>query len=132
VELVLAEAFQDKTSDLTVFLQRFGVDENVIKVHTHYTLCNEVPEDVVHHGLEGGQAVSETKEHNEQLKQFLVGLEGHLSLISFLNAHIVVTPLDVQFSEVLCTLEVVDELGDERKRIMVLYCHGVEYPIVLY
>ncbi|KAG5348964.1 hypothetical protein C0989_006843, partial [Termitomyces sp. Mn162] len=100
-------------------------------VHTHYALCYEVLEDVVHHSLEGGGAVGESKEHNEQLKQSLVGLEGSLPLISFLNAHIVVTPLDVQFSEVSCTLEVVDELGDEGERVTVLHYHGIEYLVVL-
>ncbi|KAG5336847.1 hypothetical protein C0989_011778 [Termitomyces sp. Mn162] len=113
VELVLAEVFQDKASDLTVFLQHFGIDEDVIKVYTHYALCYEVLEDVVHHGLKGGGAISESKEHNKQLKQFPVGLEGSLPLISFLDAHIVVTPPDIQFSKVLYTSEVVDELRDE-------------------
>ncbi|KAG5349175.1 hypothetical protein C0989_005447, partial [Termitomyces sp. Mn162] len=115
VELVLVEAFQDKTGDPMVFLQCFGVDENVIEVHAHYTLCNEVLEDVIHHGLEGGWAVGETKEHDEWLEQSPVGLEGHLPLISFLNVHIIVTPLDVQFSEVLHAPEVVDELRDEEE-----------------
>ncbi|KAG5350172.1 hypothetical protein C0989_012409 [Termitomyces sp. Mn162] len=127
VELVLVEAFQDKMSDLTVFLQHFGVDEDVIEVYAHYTLCNEVLKDVVHHGLEGGQAVGETKEHDEWLKQSLVGLEGCLLLISFQNVHIVVTPPDIQFSEVLHAMEVVDELGDEGEGIMVLHYHGIEY-----
>ncbi|KAG5347381.1 hypothetical protein C0989_012015, partial [Termitomyces sp. Mn162] len=31
VELVLAKAFQDEASDLTVLLQYFGIDEDVIK-----------------------------------------------------------------------------------------------------
>ncbi|KAG5723895.1 hypothetical protein E4T56_gene9823 [Termitomyces sp. T112] len=86
---------QDETGDLTVFLQHFGVDEDVIEVHAHYTLHNEVLEDVIHHGLEGGQAVGETEEHDEQLKQSPVSPEGHLLLVSFLNAHIVVTPSDI-------------------------------------
>ncbi|KAG5334045.1 hypothetical protein C0989_004507 [Termitomyces sp. Mn162] len=131
VELVLVEALQDKTGDPAVFLQCFGVDEDVIKVYAHYTLCNEVLEDVVHHGLEGGWAIGETEEHDKQLKQFPVGLEGCLLLISFLNAHIVVTPPDVQFSEVLCTPEVVDELGDEEEEVTVLHYHGIEYLVVL-
>ncbi|KAG5348619.1 hypothetical protein C0989_009449 [Termitomyces sp. Mn162] len=121
VELVLVEAFQNETSDPMVFLQCFGVDEDVVEVHAHYTLHNEVLEDIVHYGLEGGWAVGETKEHNKWLGQFLVGLEGHLLLI----AHIVVTPLNIQFSEVLCTLEVVDELGDEGERVAILHHHGV-------
>ncbi|KAG5328927.1 hypothetical protein C0989_010280, partial [Termitomyces sp. Mn162] len=132
VELVLAEVFQNEMSDPMMFLQCFGVDENVVEVHAYHTLYNEVPEDVVHHGLEGGWAVGETKEHNKWLKQSPVGPEGHLPLISLLNVHIVVTPPDVQFSEVLRALKVVDELGDEGERVAMLHCHGVEYPIVLY
>ncbi|KAG5350705.1 hypothetical protein C0989_009606 [Termitomyces sp. Mn162] len=131
VELVLAEAFQDKASNLTVFLQCSGIDEDVIKVHTHYALCYEVSEDVVYHGLEGGRAIGESKEHNEQLKQSPVGPEGSLPLISLLNVHIIVTPPDIQLSEVLHTPEVVDELRDEGKRITVLHHHGIEYLVVL-
>ncbi|KAG5336701.1 hypothetical protein C0989_012070 [Termitomyces sp. Mn162] len=67
VELVLAEALQDEVSDLMVFLQYFGIDEDVVKVYTHYAFCYEVPEDVVHHGLKGGRAISESKEYNKQL-----------------------------------------------------------------
>ncbi|KAG5349823.1 hypothetical protein C0989_001718 [Termitomyces sp. Mn162] len=132
VELVPVEAFQNKTSDLMVFLQHFDVDEDVIEVHTHYTLCNEVPEDVIFHGLEGGWAVGETEEHNKWLKQSSVGLEGHLPLISLLNVHIVITPPDIQFSEVSHALEVVDELGDEGERVAILHHHGIEHLIVLY
>ncbi|KAG5353619.1 hypothetical protein C0989_004728 [Termitomyces sp. Mn162] len=131
VELVLAKTFQDKASDLMVFLQCFGIDEDVVQVHTHYTLCYEVPEDVIHHGLEGGGAVSESEEHNKQLEQSLVSLEGGLPLISFLNAHVVVTLPDIQFSKVLHIPEVVDELGDEGERVMVLHHYGIEYPVVL-
>ncbi|KAG5348415.1 hypothetical protein C0989_010578, partial [Termitomyces sp. Mn162] len=131
VELVLAEAFQDKASDLIVFLQHFGIDEDAIKVYTHYALHNEVLEDVVYHGLEGGRAVGESEEHNKWLKQSPVGLEGSLPLVSFLDAHIVVTPPDIQFSKVLHAPEVVDELKDEGKGVMALHCHGVENLIVL-
>ncbi|KAG5340928.1 hypothetical protein C0989_012551 [Termitomyces sp. Mn162] len=131
VELVLAEALQDKASDLTVFLQHFGIDEDVIKVYTHYALCYEVLEDVIHHGLKGGGAIGKSEEHNEWFKQAPASLEGSLPLVSFLDAHIVVTPLDIQFSEVLCTPEVVDELEDEGEGVMVLHCYGVENLVVL-
>ncbi|KAG5348916.1 hypothetical protein C0989_007170, partial [Termitomyces sp. Mn162] len=73
----------------------FGIDEDVVKVYTHYTLYYGVLEDVIHHSLKGGGAIGEFKEHNKQFKQSLVGLEGSLPLVSFLDAHIVVTPPDV-------------------------------------
>ncbi|KAG5348761.1 hypothetical protein C0989_008445 [Termitomyces sp. Mn162] len=108
-----------------------SIDEDVVKVYTHYALCYEVPKDVIHHGLKGSGAIGESKEHNKQLEQFPVGLEGSLPLVSFLDAHIVVTPPDIQFSEVLCTPEVVDELRDEEEGVAVLHYHGIEHPVVL-
>ncbi|KAG5334842.1 hypothetical protein C0989_002805 [Termitomyces sp. Mn162] len=89
-----------------LWFECFGVDEDVVDIYTHYALCNEVLEDVIHHGLESGRAVGESEEHNKQLEQSLVGPEGGLPLISFLDMHIVVAPLDIQFNEVLHTPEV--------------------------
>ncbi|KAG6863242.1 hypothetical protein C0993_012383, partial [Termitomyces sp. T159_Od127] len=59
VELLLAEVFQDNVHDPAVLLKHLGVDEDVVKVYAHYTLYDEVPEDVVHHCLESGQTVDE-------------------------------------------------------------------------
>ncbi|KAG5348850.1 hypothetical protein C0989_007742 [Termitomyces sp. Mn162] len=86
---------QNKASDLMVFLQHFGIDENVIKVYTYYAFSYEVPKDVVHYSLKAGEAIGESKEYNEWLKQSLVGLEGGLPLGFFLDVHIVVTPPDI-------------------------------------
>ncbi|KAG5335563.1 hypothetical protein C0989_001005, partial [Termitomyces sp. Mn162] len=95
VELVLAEAFQDKVHDLVVFFQHFGVDEDVVEVYAHYTFGNEVSEDVVHHCLKGGWAIGESKEYNKRFKQFLVGLEGSIPLVFLLVVHIVVAPPEI-------------------------------------
>ncbi|KAG5718751.1 hypothetical protein E4T56_gene2632 [Termitomyces sp. T112] len=129
--LELARRLSELAEDALELAGHFGVDEDVIEVYAHYPLCDEVLEDVVHHGLEGGGAVGESEEHNKQLKQFPVGLEGGLPLISLLDTHLVVAPSDVQFSEVPCTLEVVDELGDEEKGVAIVYCHGIKNPIIL-
>ncbi|KAG6872667.1 hypothetical protein C0993_002012, partial [Termitomyces sp. T159_Od127] len=95
VELVLAEAFQNNVRNLAVLSKCLGVDENVVKIYAHYTFHNEVLEDVIHYCLESGQTVGESKEHDKWFKQPLIGLEGSLSLIFFLNAHIVVTPPNI-------------------------------------
>ena len=58
-------------------------------------------EDVVHHRLEHRWAVSETKEHDKRFEQASVRLKGHLPLVSILDSHVVVSPSDVQFGEVL-------------------------------
>ena len=40
-----------------------GEDQDVVQVDHHDTFRYDVPEDVVHHGLEGGRTVSYSKEH---------------------------------------------------------------------
>jgi len=34
-----------------------GKDQDVIQIDHHNVFCYEIPEDIVHHGLKGGQAV---------------------------------------------------------------------------
>jgi len=72
-----------------------GEDQNVIQIDHHNTFCYEVPEDVIHHGLEGGRTISYSKEHYQGFEQASIGLEGCLPLVSRLNTNIVETPTDV-------------------------------------
>ena len=58
--------------------------------------------------------------------------ECYLLLISFLNAHIVVAPADVQLGEIVCIVEIVDKFGDEGEGVAVLDSEGIEHPIILY
>ena len=41
-----------------------SVYQDIVHVDHHIAFINEVLEDVVHHGLEGGWAVGEAKEHD--------------------------------------------------------------------
>jgi len=54
-----------------------------------------------------------------------VGTEGCFSFISGLDAYIIETPADIQFSEVSGSAELRDKFGDERKKISVLDSYGV-------
>ncbi|KAG5339228.1 hypothetical protein C0989_005142 [Termitomyces sp. Mn162] len=74
IKLVLAEAFQDNAHDLAMLLQGFGVDEDIVKIHANNTFHNQIMEDVIHHSLEGGQAVGETKEHHQRFKESMIDL----------------------------------------------------------
>ena len=74
---------------------RLGEDQDVVQVDHHDTFRYEVPEDVVHHGLESGQTVSHSKEHYQGFKQTSIGSEGRLSLVSGLNANVVETPTNI-------------------------------------
>ena len=68
IELVLVKLFQNKVYDAAVLLSGLGKDEDVIEVHTHHSFCNEVTEDVIHHGLECSWAIGEAKEHDQQFE----------------------------------------------------------------
>jgi len=41
----------------------FGKDQDVVQIDHYNAFCHEVSEDVVHHSLEGGQAVGHPKEY---------------------------------------------------------------------
>ena len=88
-------------------------------------------EDVIHHHLEGCQAVREAKEHDLWLKEPSVGKECSLPLIALSDSDIVETPSDIQLSKVLGTLEFRDQLRDECNRIMVFDRDGVQGSVVL-
>ena len=100
---------------MVVFLQSLSKDKDVIQIHTHHSFHNEVVEDIVHYGLECSRTIGKAKEHDQQLKQPLIGLESCFLFVLFLDPHIVVALADIQLGEVPCTLEVVDKFGDEGK-----------------
>jgi len=101
-------------------------NQDVIQIDHHNAFCYEVSEDVIHHGLEGGQTISHSKEHYQEFKQASIGSEGCLPLISRLNADIVETPLDIQLGEVSSSVELGHEFGDQWERVFVLnhHCKG--------
>src|ERR1700733_6325158 len=96
-------------------------DKDVIQVDTDYALRDQILEYLIHHGLESGWAVAETKGHDQGFKKSSVCVECGLPLITFLDVDIVVSPPDIQLGDVMCTLESVNEVGDEQKRICILY-----------
>jgi len=53
--------FQDMPRYCSVLNKGLRVDQNVIKVDAYQAFHDEVSENVIHHGLEGGRAIGETK-----------------------------------------------------------------------
>lgn len=49
----------------------------------------QIPEEVIHHSLEGGGGVPQAKEHHCGFEEPSIGAEGSLPLLSFLNPDIV-------------------------------------------
>ena len=114
-----------------MLLFRPGKDQNVVQVDHHDTFCYEVPEDVIHHDLEGGRAVGYAKEHYQRFEQASIGLEGCLPLVSRLNADVVETPTNIQLGEVSGFAELRYEFGDQWERVLILDHHGIECSVVL-
>jgi hypothetical protein len=114
-----------------VLFHCFCKDEDVIQVDTDYTLDDKILENVIHHGLEGGWAVSETEEHHQRFEKSSVGVECSLPFITFLDADIVVPPADIKLGEVACTSKMIDKVRNERKWIDILDSLCIECLIVL-
>jgi len=81
--------------------------------------------------LEGGGTVGYSKEHYKGFKEALVGTEGCLLFVSGLDMYIIETPLDVKLCEVLGSVELGDELGDEREGVPILDGYSVQHTIIL-
>ncbi len=105
VQLVFPESFQDNPGDPTEFLPGFREHKDVVHVNTDNSLPYQVREDVVHHRLERRRTVCESEEHHKRLEQSPVRPECGFPLVALLDPDIVVSPPDVQLSEVPGTLE---------------------------
>ena len=75
------------------------MDSYVVHVDCHTPFVNEVPEDHVHHGLEGGRGVSEAEEHDRGFVKALVGDESRFPLVFRFDEYFVIPPLDVNADE---------------------------------
>ena len=106
-------------------------DQDVVQVDHYDTFCYEVPEDVVHHSLEGGWAVSHAKEYYQGFEQTSIGPEGYFPLISGLNADVVQTPTNVQLGEVSGSTELRYEFRDQWEGVLILDRHGIKCSVVL-
>src|SRR5258708_7660680 len=101
-QLIGAEGLEYLPGDPLMVCKGGGVNEDVIHVADGLIAIDEGAEDVIHHCLEGGRRVAQSKEHDKGFKQSMVRGEGCLPLISFLQLDIVETPAEVQGSEPLC------------------------------
>jgi len=91
-------------------------DEDVVHIDGHYPLVDEFLEYVVHHCLECGGTFHEAKEHDQRFKKASGRLKGGLPHISFFDPNVVVSPADVQLSEILGLGfgDLVEDVWDQR------------------
>jgi hypothetical protein len=107
-------------------------DEDVVEVNTDDSFHDEVLEDVVHHSLEGGGRISESKKHHQGFEESTICTKCCLPLITFFHPNIVVTPSYIELCKVFHTAKLVDEFRDEWEGEPVFDREGVQRSVVLY
>jgi len=95
-------------------------NKHVVHVHCQPSFLDFVLEYGIHHCLEGGGGVGHPKEHDHGFVQSFIGDEGGLPFVAFLDAHIVITPVDVKFGEELLHPDAVNQLRDEGQGVSVV------------
>ena len=69
-----------------------GIHQDVVHVDHHIPFVDEVLEDVVHHGLEGGQTIGEAEEHDQGFEEAPICSEGSFPVVSLFDSYIVISP----------------------------------------
>ena len=122
---MFCQHLQDSLDRSFMLLFHLCKDQNVVQVHYDNPFCYDGSEDVVYHSLEGGGAVGHPEKHYEGFEEATVGAEGCFLFISRLDAYIIETPADVQFCEVLGSMELRDEFRNKGEQISVLDGYSV-------
>src|SRR5260370_17670419 len=131
-QLVGMEGLEYLLSDPPMVCKGGGVDEDVIHVANGFIAVNKGAEDVIHHCLEGGWQVAQSKEHDKRLEESLVHGEGCLPLIPFLQSDIVEAPTEVQGGEPFHITQPGEHVRDQWKWVGVLHHDLIQLPVVLY
>ena len=97
---MLSEYVQDLGHDLPMVFDHAGVYQDIVHIDHHVSFIDEFLEDVIPHGLEGGQAIGEAKEHDQGFEEAPIHSEGGFPLVSLLYLYIVVSPMYIQFRKV--------------------------------
>ena len=93
-----------------MFVECLGEDDDIIHVDKDFPMSDQVMEYIIHHCLECGQGIGKSKEHNQWFEESTIGSKSCFGFVTFLNPNIVVTPPNIKFGEVFCTLKFVDQL----------------------
>jgi hypothetical protein len=125
-ELVLSQLLQNQSCNAPMFFDALCEDEDVVEVYTNHAFHDEVLENVVHHCLEGGGRVSESKKHHQWLVEAAISAKYCLPLVTLFHSNILVPPSYVKFREEFRAVKLIHQFGDEGKRIAILDRNGVE------
>src|ERR1700733_4120431 len=98
---MFVKSLQDNAGVSMMFGDGFREDQDIVEVHIYDAFSNQVLEDVIHHCLEGGRGIGQSKKHHQWLEKSTIHMKGCLPLITFFHTHIIVSPTNIEFSEIL-------------------------------
>src|ERR1700722_7565645 len=130
-QFVTAKDLENLSDDLPVMFQCFGEDQDVVQVDSDLVVDDKILEDFVHHGLECCGGIGEAEKHNKRFKQSSGGSESGFPLITFLNADVVVSPLNIEFCVVLGFNKRIDHWWNGGYRVSVADSHSIKFTVIL-
>ena len=96
-----------------MFSDSFCEDQNVVKVQTHNAFLNQILEDVIHHHLEGRWGIGQSKKHHKGFDESSICMKGHLPFITVFHTHVIVSPPNIKFCEVLGSSKLVYKVQNQ-------------------
>jgi hypothetical protein len=75
---------------------------------------------MIHEALEGGGGITQAKGHDQELIVTLMSLKGSLGDVNFLHTYLVVTKMQIKFSDVLSTTQLIQDIINDRNGKLVL------------
>ena len=90
-----------------------GMNAKIIHIDFKPLFSDHVQENMVHKGLEYRRCIAKTKEHHHGFIETEGSDEGYLPLIRFLDLNVVVSPLNVELSEINRVFHIIDEFGNK-------------------
>ena len=76
------------------------VDEDVIQIYKHKGVCEQT-QDIIHHPHEHHWSISQSKRHDQPLKNAFFRLEGCFPYITFLDWDMAVSRIYINLDEIL-------------------------------
>jgi len=70
--------------------------------------------DMIHEALEGEGSITQAKGHDQKIIVTLVSSKVHLGYVSFLHMYSVVSRMQINFSEVLSTTQIIQKIINDR------------------
>lgn len=100
-------------------LKVVGVDKDIVEVDNN-RVVKEILEDVVHEALKRRWGVGQAFGNNQPFEGTIAGTESGFLLVAVGDAHEMVRVPEVDLRIVAGIAQTLQEIGDERKRVMVL------------